>query len=181
MTDNAMIQRALAEGFSAACIINTQDIVFDAMFRPFCAENLCGHYGANYTCPPDCGTVAEMEKRLTVYPRALVLQTKWPITDYQDRQAIKEAKGIHNAGMLKIIRELNENGISGIMAGASCCTLCERCAIQDGLPCHFPDLRWSCLSAYCIFVRKLAECCGMEYTCADGSLALFGLYAFQGT
>jgi hypothetical protein len=39
-------------------------------------------------------------------------------------------------------------------------------------------LRYSCLSAYCVYVKKLADACGMEYACKDGRLAFFGLYAF---
>lgn len=178
MSENEMLALAMQEGFSAAAFINVEDIVVDPMFRPFCEENICGHYGANYTCPPDCGSVEEMEQRLRVYKRAIVFQTKCPITDYTDKAAIKEAKGFHNSAMLNVIEQLNQTGINGLMAGASCCTLCEKCAIRDGKECRFPDKKWSCLSAYCIFVCKLAEKCGMEYACEDGSLAFFGLYAF---
>jgi len=148
------------------------------MFRPFCEEHLCGHYGVNYTCPPDCGSVEAMEKRLRAYRRALVFQTTWPISDYTDKAAIKEAKGFHNTAMRKAIAAYRAEGINGLMAGASCCTLCEKCAIREGLPCRFPDDKWSCLSAYCIFVRKLAEEAGLQYAPDDGSLTFFGLYAF---
>jgi predicted metal-binding protein len=119
-----------------------------------------------------------MEHRMKAYHHALVLQTKWDITDYHDEQAIKAAKQSHNQGMLRIIEQLNLKGFSGVMAGASSCTLCERCAILDGEPCRDPKRQFSCLSAYCIYVKKLAEACNMEYACADGRLAFFGMYAF---
>ena len=80
--------------------------------------------------------------------------------------------------MLRVIARLKQEGIRGKMAGASCCTLCERCAILDSEPCRDPERQFSCMSAYCIYVKALAETCGMEYTCSDGRLALFGLYAF---
>ena len=63
--------------------------------------------------------------------------------------------------------------------GASGCALCSPCALKEGKPCAFPDLRYSCMSAYCIFVRKLAERCGMEYDCGEGLLAFFGMYVFD--
>ena len=173
-----MIQLALDEGFSAAAIIGMDRVVFDPVFRPFCAENLCGQYGANYSCPPDCGTPEEMEQRLSVYKDALVFQSKWNITDYSDRQAIKAAKREHNQGMLRVIARLKREGYRGKMVGASCCNLCERCAILDGEPCRDAERQFSCLSAYCIYVKKRTEACNMEYTCSDGSLALFGMYAF---
>ena len=60
MDTNEMIQYAVEEGFAAAEVIDTDTIVFDPSFRPFCEENLCGQYDANYTCPPICGTPEEI-------------------------------------------------------------------------------------------------------------------------
>lgn len=56
MTDGKMIQYAVEEGLAAAAIVDTSAIVFDPSFRTYCEENLCGQYGANYSCPPDCGS-----------------------------------------------------------------------------------------------------------------------------
>ena len=42
MTNDEMIARAVEAGFAAAEVIDTDKIVFDPMFRPFCEENLCG-------------------------------------------------------------------------------------------------------------------------------------------
>ena len=99
------------------------------------------------------------------------------IADYQDQEAIRLAKREHNGGMLRAIDQMRAAGIEGTMAGASNCTLCARCKILDNAPCPFPERRFSCMSAYCVFVRKLAERCGMAYA-ADGGIAFFGLFAF---
>ena len=48
-----------------------------------------------------------------------------------------------------------------------------------GLSCKFPDLKFSCMSAYCVFAKKLADVCDMEYDCGDGLLTLFGMYVFD--
>ena len=53
------------------------------------------------------------------------------------------------------------------------------CTRKNSEPCRFPDLKYSCMSAYCIFVKKLADLCGMEYTCGDGLIAFFGMYVFD--
>ena len=60
MTWEEMTSMAAEEGFAAAVVTDTKDIPFDPSFRPLCAENLCGKYGANYSCPPDCGTPDEI-------------------------------------------------------------------------------------------------------------------------
>ena len=179
MDQTALIDWAVEEGFAAAAVIDTQQIPFDPMFRPFCAENLCGQYGVNHACPPDCGTPEQMKARLLAKKQALVLQTIWQIEDLTDQAAIKEAKAGHNAAELRLVKRLRQQGIDGVIVGASGCALCKPCRKAQGKPCLFPDLQYSCMSAYCIFVKKLADRCGMEYDCGQGLLAFFGLYAMD--
>ena len=102
MTWEEMTSMAAEEGFAAAVVTDTKDIPFDPSFRPLCAENLCGKYGANYSCPPDCGTPDEMRARIQAHRHALVLQTIWEIADYSDSKAIKAAKKEHNAATLRL-------------------------------------------------------------------------------
>ena len=174
MNEKQLIDLALQYGFSAA-VISTDAIVFDPSFRPFCEQNLCGQYGANYSCPPDCGTPEEMENRIRSKNRALVLQTVWPVADYTDAEAIRSAKKGHNAASVRLMQDLREKGIDCFMAGASGCNLCDSCAIRQNAPCRYPDLAFSCLSAYCVYVKKLAESCGMMYDCPKGQISFFGM------
>lgn len=166
---------ALREGFCAAAEISAKEIVFNGAFRKYCEDNACGSYGANYSCPPDCGTVDEMRTRVAAYTRALVVQTKWDIPDYTDKEAVWNAKSAHNAAMLRMIDQMD---VKGLMCGASPCTLCKSCAILDKEPCRMPDKCFSCLSAYCIDVKALASSCGMDYFCPDGRIAFFGVYLY---
>ena len=179
MTCEKIIAWAIEEGFSAAAIVNTDQIVFDPSFRPFCAENLCGQYGANYSCPPDCGSPEEMKQRVLKHKKALVLQTIWQVRDYADTEAIKLAKKNHNAAELRLVKRLRSEGYDGLIVGASGCALCNPCKQTLGEPCSFPDLKYSCMSAYCVFVKKLADASQMEYNCGDGLLGLFGMYVFE--
>lgn len=179
MTEQEMIRLAVGEGFANAAVVDTAQIVFDPSFRPYCAENLCGQYGANYSCPPDCGSPKEMKARILRHKKALVLQSIWQVSDYSDAPAIKHAKRGHNAAELRVVKAMRKAGHDGIIVGASGCALCSPCLQTQGLPCKYPDLKYSCMSAYCIFVKKLADRCTMEYTCGEGLLALFGLYAFD--
>ena len=174
-----LISAALEEGFAVAAIVDTDKIVFDPSFRPYCAENLCGQYGANYSCPPDCGSPEEMKNRILAHKKALVVQSAWEIQSFQDTETIAKAKKEHNAAQLRLAKKLEEAGHPGLMVGASGCALCKPCGLTKGEPCKFPRQRYSCMSAYCIFVKKLADECGIDYTWNDGVLALFGLHAFD--
>jgi predicted metal-binding protein len=179
MLEKDMIQYAIEEGFSAAEIVNTEDIVFDFSFRPYCEENLCGQYGANYSCPPDCGSPEAMKQRVLAHKKALVLQTIWEISDYSNMDLIKPAKAAHNAAEIRLVKLLRADGRDGFIVGASGCALCSPCKQVLGQPCAFPEYQYSCMSAYCVFVKKLADKCGMEYDCGDGLLAFFGMYVFD--
>lgn len=164
-------------GFDCARI-GTDEIVMDSGFRKYCAENLCGQYGANYSCPPDCGSVEEMSNRLLAFNNALVVHTVWPIAGYQDYDAIRAAKRSHNESMLKLCDTLRREGTDCLMCGASHCTLCDVCAKTEGEPCRDELRRFSCLSAYCIHVAKLAESAGMDFSWSERQLNLYGLIAF---
>lgn len=179
MTNEKMIQYAIDEGFAAAVVADTGSIVFDPAFRPYCEENLCGQYGVNYSCPPACGTPEAMKQKVLSHKKALVLQTIWEISDYTDAPAIKQAKAAHNASQIRLVKRLRSEGCDGFIVGASGCALCSPCAMQKGEPCKFPEYQYSCMSAYCIFVNKLADACGMEYDCGKGLLAFFGMYVFD--
>ena len=179
METQQMLSQAFEEGFAAAAVVDTGEIAFDPSFRPYCEENLCGQYGVNYSCPPDCGSPEEMRSRIQSHKKALVLQTIWEIPDLSDAAAIKQAKKSHNVAQIRLAKRFRSEGCPGFSVGASGCALCIPCAKAQGEPCRFPDDRYSCMSAYCIFVRLLTEKCGMTYNWGDGLLAFFGMYVFD--
>ena len=178
MHDKEMIALAVEAGFAGAAVVDTDRIVFDPMFRPFCQENLCGQYGVNHSCPPDCGTPEEMKQRILSHKKALVLQTMWEMPDLTDKEAIRQAKQGHNAAAIRLMKQLREKDCPGFLVGASGCALCSPCKLKNGEPCAFPELQYSCMSAYCIFVKKLADECGLEYAPGEGLTAFFGMYVY---
>ncbi len=179
MKNDKIIQIALEEGFADAALIGTERIVFDPIFRPYCEENLCGQYGINYSCPPDCGSPDEMKARVQARKNALVLRTVLEISDFSDTDRLKAAKHKHNAMTFAVIDKMKKLGHKGIMVGSSGCTLCKPCLLGEGKPCAYPDQMYSCMSAYCIYVKDLAEKCGMVYDYKEGALPLFSMFVFD--
>lgn len=179
MEQEMIISMAVAEGFANAAVVDTSEIVFDPQFRTYCAENLCGQYSVNYSCPPDCGSPEQMRQKIQSHKKALVLQTIWQIDDLTNSAALRQAKLGHNSATIRLVKQLREKGVDGLIVGASGCALCSPCAKGEGKPCRFPEYQYSCMSAYCVFVKKLADRCGMEYDCGPGLLAFFGMYVFD--
>lgn len=174
MTGKELLSLAEELGFTAA-LIDSKDIPFNFSFRKYCEDNVCGNYGKTDTCPPGCGTPEELKAKMTAFPKALVLQTKWDVGDYKDPKPIIEAKLIHNGSMLKIAEKLGKV----CMAGSSACTLCSPCKQLAGEPCPHPDKKFYCMSAYCIDVKALAEKCGMDYFSPDGKMGAFGVISYE--
>ena len=171
--------KALDLGFSAAEIIGCDKIEFSFEFRKYCEENLCGKHGANYSCPPDCPTPEELSDNVKNFKEALVLQSAWEIKDFSDRERLDVAKMWHNRCMLELVKDMRAKEYRCLMAGASYCNLCKSCKKLKNEPCANPESRFSCLSAYCINVRALADSCLMNYEYKNGILFLFGCIFFD--
>ena len=178
MMNFELIKLAEEEGFRAA-VISAKEIPVDGSFRKFCEDNLCGKYNANYSCPPACGTVEEVHKRLLSADKALVLQTIHEIGSYENKEAILKSKKNLNLAILRLTEELRKAGMDCFCLGYGGCPLCDPCKQVEGEPCAFPEKRISCMSAYCIDVGKLANRCGLEFAWVPEKLFLFGMIVFN--
>ena len=178
MTDAQLLELAEAAGFCAA-VIPVEQVPVDAKFRAFCQENRCGQYNANYSCPPECGTVEQMHQRILFAEKALVLQTQWDIDGYGDLQGIRRGKDAHNSATLRLAAKLQAMGYETLCVGSSCCSLCETCKCCEGEPCVHPDLRYSCMSAYCVDVAKLAQLCGLAFAWDTKKLYPYGMIVLR--
>jgi len=159
--------------------IAPQDVPVNFQFRRFCEQNLCGQYGANYACPPDCGTPEALHARLLAEQQVIVVETVWEIGDYENRDAIHRAKTSHNASMLRMMRKLRAAGFNGFCAGNNGCPLCDICKCKEQLPCAHPEERIDCLSSYCVDVAELAKRCELDFAWTPETLYLFGFLAFH--
>lgn len=172
-------QMAEEKGFTAA-IIAQSEMVFVPEYRKFCEQNLCGSYNRNYGCPPYCGTPQQMEEKTKVYKHALVLQSTYHGINALDGPETKAMKKVHNQNSLELMRrctteKLMENPMA-IMAGP--CSLCASCKMPEGKPCPMEMARFSCLSAYCIDVNKLATAAGMEISWASDQASFYSILMF---
>ena len=163
--------------FNSIKIIDTSILCFDPIFRTFCEENICGQYNNNYSCPPICGTYEEMKNKVLSYKNAIVFQSKFIASDLNNNKMIKSFQKAHNIAMFKAIS--NIDNIDGLLIGSSHCMLCDECLKKENKNCLNNKHKYSCLSAYCINVRKLAYDCNMNYEYKNDELYLFGLYLFN--
>lgn len=176
MTEEKIRETALQDGFAYAEWMDVKDLQFDGSLRRYCVENLCGNYGKNYACPPDCGNPEDMERKVRRFDRALVLETVQEIENLMDAAAIKVARSRHNKMSGELISKIRSDQVEGMAVMAGPCAVCKTCAKTEGAPCRFPDQLASCLSAYCIIAEKMANHCGLPYWCGENKVAFFSIY-----
>ncbi len=168
-------------GFVKAVVIPTDDLVFVPEFRIFCEKNDCGNYGTNYGCPPYCGTPEEMENRVLKYARAIVFQSRTPVENIFDESETKKVKKKHTQMTLKAMNFLKDAGLQmdGFPVMCGPCNYCEECMSKKDKPCIKEEMRFSCLSAYCIDAQKMAKRCDMEIQWNGDIVSFFSIYIFD--
>lgn len=176
-----MLRLAYEIGFADAAVISTEELVFVSEYRKYCEDNLCGNYNNNYGCPPYCGTAEEMKKKALRFRKGLVLQTQVEVKDIYDPAETKGHKMAHTAKSRKLMQRLKEAGLveKGLPIMAGPCNLCASCQMPKGGACPHGEEQFSCLSAYCIDVGKLAESCRMEIAWTGNVVYFFSIYLFE--
>lgn len=168
-------------GFVKAAVIPVDDLVFVPEFRSFCEKNDCGNYGKNYGCPPYCGTPEEMENRVMKYSEAIVFQSRTLVDDIFDDREMKKIKKKHTQMTLKAMSSLKDVGLQmdGFPVMCGPCNYCDECMLGKEEPCIKEELRFSCLSAYCIDAQKMANRCDMEIQWNGDVASFFSVYIFN--
>ena len=165
---------ARKSGFTHVGVIPVSRLVFDPSLRKYCEKNLCGNYGKNHSCPPECGTPEEMKERTEQYRQAWIFQTIAQV-DWHDSAALKAVRDSHNVRSRELLEKLKERGVTGLAMLAGPCSACGACAGAEGKPCNFPEKQVSCISAYCMSAEKMAEEAGLPYWCGERKVAFFSL------
>ena len=122
-----------------------------------------------------------MEEKVRKYENALVFQSRTPVKDIFDDEETKAIKKIHTKKTLQAVEALKKEGLQEggtfIMCGP--CNFCDICRMVEGEACVKENMRFSCLSAYCIDAMKMAEHCQMDVEWNGSVVSFFSLYLFK--
>lgn len=171
---------AIVRGAAHARVIDADKVPFDPSLRQLCEMNSCGMYGKNWMCPPALGEVDDLIARTRDYKYALVYQTIGELEDSFDYEGMEKAGEIQNAVTYGIEDDMVSLPISSFLhLAAGDCKLCPTCSKIEDEPCRHPDKARPSLSAYGVFVSKLAELCGMKYTNGTNTVTYFGVLFYN--
>lgn len=151
------IEEAKKIGFSGAAVMDTSKLVFVPEYRRFCEENLCGCYNVNPACPPQSGTVEEMDRRAQSYEKTLVLQTTRDGSTDPRKDKLQQNKMTE-----QLAEKMKAAGI------------CDLLIMSAG-----PYKHHSCMSAYCVDAQKMADAVGMICWNDDDKVRYFSQILFH--
>ncbi len=149
-------QLALTSGFTAVWMLDPATLDFRPDVRAMCAENKCGSYNRNWTCPPACGTVEEAAARAAAYHRGILVQTTGSLEDCFDAESIEAAIARHRDSFGRLLPLLRAEYPGLFPMGAGACTRCKTCTYPDS-PCRFPDLAAPSMEAFGLLVSEICR------------------------
>lgn len=155
------IKKALELGFTASAPLDVSTLKPMPAVRDMCSADRCQVYGKNWTCPPECGTLEECEKKMKKYSRGILLQTTGKMEKRIDTKAYKMTEERHTELLRSFSGLIREEYPDALCLGAGGCRYCGVCAYPE--PCRFPDKAFSSMEGYGLFVTQVCRDNGLAY------------------
>ena len=142
--------------------IDPKALEFSGRIRWIC-EHECPMYGKSWACPPGVGTVEGCKKKCTGFSRCLMISTITEVSDIANIDETLATRPEHEQVTNQVGDILRAEGLIPYILSTEACTLCRRCAIEEGLPCRFPDKMHPCVESHGINVIPILEEQGLNF------------------
>ncbi len=166
------INKAREVGFDEAAELDVSTLKPMQSVRDMCADNRCGAYGHNWTCPPECGTLEECTARIAGYHHGILLQTVGQLQKTIDTKAYARIEQQHKEKFYQFADLIRKEYLHALCLGAGGCQLCKTCAYPE--PCRFPEKAVSSMEAYGLFVTQICRDNNMNYYYGPKTIAYTG-------
>ena len=155
------LEKAKELGFDVAVSLEPQTLVVREAVRAMCAEDKCGAYNKNWTCPPAVGTLEECQQKMGQYRRGILLQTVGHMQKTVDSKCYRETERRHLQNFYAFAEMVRKEYPDALCLGAGGCRVCKVCAYPE--PCRFPEKAVSSMEAYGLFVTQVCRDAGVPY------------------
>lgn len=176
-----IIEDILNEGAAYAKYFKPENLVFSSKFRKYCEDNLCGHYGSNWMCPPAVGSIEELKEKVMKFESGVVFQTLNKIEGLSDKEGLAKARDLHNDFLRNITKFIKEKYVDMDIfpMGAGQCEICNKCAYLHGEKCIHPEMAVPSAEACGIDLGELLKSCGLKFSYSEDSIAYISLLLFK--
>lgn len=158
--------------------VNPSEFPCRKEFRDICEQNSCGRFGTCYNCPPACGPLDDLIKRIRSYSNAVVISIVSSLEDPFDFEGMTKASKQHDIFNMQLCNRLAKLDIPFFLLGSGGCSLCDVCAITTGEPCRHPNEIAVPLEACGVDVSALAAQAGMKYINGPNTVTYFSAILF---
>lgn len=163
MMDKALLESRLAElPLLGYFFIDPRGLEFSDRIRWIC-EHECPMYGRTWACPPGVGPVSECQKKCMQYDNCLIIATITEVADITDIHETLATRPEHEKITNQVRDLMREQGVRPYILSTEACTVCERCAYLDGLPCRLPGKMHPCVESHGINLIPTLEENGIEF------------------
>lgn len=156
-------------GFERCVVFDPALLVPEDEIRALCERNACGHYNANYMCPPKIGSVDRFRRKFKQYRSALLLQSsESTVLDESlgsrgKYQKVFRSRNKFHLNLLKVEEYLKERGVTDVWTlGAGACGLCVECGMKEGKKCRHPQKARMSVEATGVNVMDLLKKLGLD-------------------
>lgn len=163
MMDLELLESQLAElPLYGYFFIDPKRLEFSDRIRWIC-EHECPMYGKTWACPPGVGPVAACKEKCMQHENCLMIATIAEVEDIADINETLATRPEHEKITNQVRDLMREQGVRPYILSTEACTICERCAYLDGLPCRLPGKMHPCVESHGINLVPTLEENGIEF------------------
>lgn len=164
------LDTAKAIGFDVAVWIDPQKLVAREDVRSLCAENKCGAYHKNWTCPPAVGSITQCQQKMKQYHHGILVQSIGHANQHAETQCYRRTELRHTQQFYTLVEAIRRVHPNALCLGTGGCRVCQICAYPE--PCRFPDHTISSMEGYGLFVAHVCRDAGVPYQYGETTVTL---------
>lgn len=149
-------------GFSHMGPVNMEALELSPEIRAMCAADRCSRYGRSWSCPPACGTLDVLRRRIAGYRSGLLVQTTGQMDGGFDLDALRDTERLHKARFETLARQARLLFPDCLPMASGSCTRCRACT-YPGRPCRYPGRVFPSMEAYGLWVSEVCRRSGLAY------------------
>ena len=158
--------------------IDPKSLDFSERIRYICKAE-CPMYGKTWACPPAVGEVDECKAKCLKYNSCLLVGTITEVVGEPSMEQSLATRPEHEKITNQIRDLFREQGVEPYILSTEACSVCERCAFLDGLPCRLPGRMHPCLESHGINIVPTLEENGLDFIFGLDVITWYSLLFFN--
>lgn len=177
--DREKLEAALSElPLYAYFFIDPKSLEFSQRIRYICQAE-CPMYGKTWACPPGVGSVEDCRAKCLGYSNCLLIGTIVECDDISNIEATLATRQDHEKLTNQVRDLMRELGTVPYILSTEACSVCERCAILDGLPCRMPGKMHPCVESHGINIIPTLEENSLDFQYGSNMITWYSLLFFN--